>query len=107
MLAYTNINDLLIFLNYYINYLVEDVMMNHEEQNLLSNIRPGNMAIIASLQEGNEINRRLTSLGFTPGVHVEIVQNFGRGPMIVSVRGTRVALGRGEATRIFVRQAEK
>jgi ferrous iron transport protein A len=79
-------------------------MHTQVDSSLLSDIQTGQNAIITSLKEGNEINRRLTSLGFTPGVNVEIVQNFGRGPMIVSVRGMRVALGRGEAAKIFVEQ---
>ncbi len=82
-------------------------MMIEMDTNLLSDIQTGKRAKIASLQEGNDLNRRLTSLGFTPGVDIEIVQNFGRGPMIVSVRGTRVALGRGEAAKIIVEQVEK
>lgn len=82
-------------------------MMIDMDTNLLSDIQTGKRAKIASLQEGNDLNRRLTSLGFTPGVDIEIVQNFGRGPMIVSVRGTRVALGRGEAAKIIVEQVEK
>ena len=45
---------------------------------------------------------RLSSLGFTPGAKVEMVQNFGRGPIIVMVRDTRIALGRGEAQKIMV-----
>lgn len=45
---------------------------------------------------------RLSSLGFTPGARVTMVQNFGHGPIIVMVRGTRIALGRGEAQKIIV-----
>jgi Fe2+ transport system protein FeoA len=45
---------------------------------------------------------RLSSLGFTPGAKVTMVQNFGRGPIIVMVRGTRIALGRGEAQKVIV-----
>jgi ferrous iron transport protein A len=41
-------------------------------------------------------------MGFSLGVELEVVQNFGRGPIIVKVRDTRVALGRGEATHIQV-----
>jgi Fe2+ transport system protein FeoA len=68
----------------------------------LSQVRQGESVIIASLHEGNELNRRLASLGFTPGVDVEIMQNYGRGPMIIKVRGSKVALGRGEAEKIKV-----
>jgi len=66
----------------------------------------GTNVILDSLCEGNELNRRLTSLGFTPGIGIEIVQNYGFGPMIVNVRGTRIALGRGEAAKIFVQKEE-
>jgi hypothetical protein len=31
--------------------------------------------------------------------------NFGRGPVIVSIRGARVAVGRGQAHKILVRPA--
>ncbi|HEX8990628.1 MAG TPA: FeoA family protein [Anaerolineales bacterium] len=59
-------------------------------------------ATILSLASGRLETFRLVSLGFTPGARVAIAQNYGRGPLIVMVRGTRIALGRGEAARIFV-----
>jgi Fe2+ transport system protein FeoA len=68
----------------------------------LSQVREGEKVTIEALYEGNDLNRRLASLGFTPGVDVEIMQNFGRGPMIVKVRGTKIAIGRGEAEKIKV-----
>ena len=45
---------------------------------------------------------RLATLGFTPGTPVRMIQNFGRGPIIVSVRGAQIALGRREAHRVHV-----
>jgi Fe2+ transport system protein FeoA len=48
----------------------------------------------------------MTSLGFTPGVEVTVVQNFRRGPIIALVRDARIALGRGEAERLYVRKEE-
>ena len=53
---------------------------------------------------GERISNRLVSLGFTPGVEVDMAQNYGHGPLIVTLRGTRVALGRGEAGKILVRR---
>ncbi len=81
-------------------------MPNNADQSFLSEIPTGKNVILDSLCEGNELNRRLTSLGFTPGIGIKIVQNYGFGPMIVSVRGTRIALGRGEAAKIFVQKEE-
>jgi len=31
-----------------------------------------------------------------------MLQNFGHGPLIVNIRDTRIALGRGEATKVLV-----
>jgi ferrous iron transport protein A len=65
-------------------------------------MRAGETAQVEALNGGHGFVSRLVSLGFTPGTHLRIVQNYGRGPLIVSVRDTRVALGRGEASQILV-----
>ncbi len=54
---------------------------------------------------GHHFLSRLASLGFTPGANLHVVQNYGRGPIIVTLRDTRVALGRGEAQKILVEQS--
>jgi len=68
----------------------------------LSEITTGEAATVLDFKGGRAVNNRLASLGFTPGVQISMTQNFGRGPLIVTVRGTRVALGRGEAVKIIV-----
>jgi ferrous iron transport protein A len=68
----------------------------------LSDVAAGEIATITDFQGGRMVNNRLASLGFTPGVRVDMSQNYGHGPLIVKVRGTRVALGRGEAAKIIV-----
>jgi ferrous iron transport protein A len=65
-------------------------------------MRAGEKATILVFRGGRMVNSRLTSLGFTPGVRVQMFQNYGHGPLIVTVRGTRVALGRGEAANILI-----
>ena len=55
---------------------------------------------------GRELTSRLTSLGLTPGAIVQVLQNYGRGPIIVNVRGTHVALGRGEARNLLVTEGK-
>jgi len=47
---------------------------------------------------------RLAALGFTPGTEVKMIQNFGHGPIIVLIRDTHIALGRGEAMKVLVRR---
>ena len=68
----------------------------------LAELVTGEQATILSFRDLYAAAGRLTSLGFTPSAQVVMTQNYGRGPLIVKVRGTRVALGRGEAARIFV-----
>lgn len=69
----------------------------------LSRILSGERAILFQINMPKSTVNRLLSLGFTPGVEISITQNYGRGPMVVFVRGTRVALGRGEASEILVK----
>lgn len=47
---------------------------------------------------------RLLELGLTPGTELRVVQDSG-GPMLVSVRGSRVALGRDLAQQLWVELA--
>jgi len=68
----------------------------------LSAIREGESVRVQGIEGGQSFLSRLASLGFTPGVLLRVVQNFGRGPLIVNLRDTRVALGRGEASKIVV-----
>ena len=75
-------------------------MPENKSQLLLSEINAGDHATILAFQGGRAVVNRLASLGFTPGAQVDMSQNYGRGPLIVTVRGMRVALGRGEAANI-------
>ncbi len=68
----------------------------------LSAIRAGQRGTVLTLRGGRSFCSRAANLGFTEGARVEVIQNYGRGPMIVAVRGTRVALGREEAANVLV-----
>ena len=81
--------------------------MDHTCTISLSTLSMDDQATILSFNIGRVETTRLASLGFTPGVTVNMSQNYGRGPLIVTVRGTRVALGRGEATKILVKRISK
>ena len=62
----------------------------------------GEHALVHQILGGREFCNRLLVLGFTIGAEVEVIQNYGYGPIIVSVKDSRVALGRGEAKKILV-----
>jgi Fe2+ transport system protein FeoA len=49
------------------------------------------------------LERRLADMGLTPGTRVTVVKSAPfHGPFEVLVRGSRLALGRGMAARVFV-----
>lgn len=72
----------------------------------VSELRPDQVGIIVDLSGGRSFMARLLALGCSPGTEVKVVHNSGHGPLIVSVRGTRVALGRGEAERLLVKRVD-
>ncbi|MGD1995976.1 MAG: FeoA family protein [Anaerolineae bacterium] len=70
----------------------------------LTALSPGEHGVVVQLAGGRGLLGRMATLGFTPGADVTIVQNFGRGPLIARVRDARIALGRGEANKVYVRR---
>lgn len=61
-------------------------------------------ACLRCLQVDHCVVHRLLELGLTPGVELHVVQDSG-GPMLVSVRGSRVALDRALAENLWVEMA--
>ena len=70
----------------------------------LTELVSGERATILSFHNLRDITGRLTSLGFTPNARLTMAQNYGRGPLIVTLRGAQVALGRSEALGIIVQR---
>ena len=70
----------------------------------LNELRSREEGAVVELRGERGFIARLAPLGFTPGVPLTMVQNYGHGPLIVRVRDTRIALGRGEAAQIIVQR---
>jgi ferrous iron transport protein B len=70
---------------------------------LLNELPIGARGSVACLHGGNDFIARMTALGFTPGAEVEVAQNEEHGPLLVIIRGARMALGRGAAAKIAVK----
>jgi len=68
----------------------------------LTTLAPGEVGMVRQLAGGWGFISRLATLGFTPGAKLTMVQNFSHGPLIVNIRDTRIALGRGEAMKVLV-----
>lgn len=67
----------------------------------LARLRPGDEATVVRIAGGTRLARRLSALGFTPGVTVRVVARPGA-PAIVSVRGCRLGMGQQVLERIWV-----
>ncbi|MFZ2098306.1 MAG: FeoA family protein [Anaerolineales bacterium] len=58
--------------------------------------------MVRFLRGGEKFTHRMFALGLTPGVGLTIVQNYGRGPILVNERDTHIALGRGDSLKVLV-----
>jgi ferrous iron transport protein A len=72
----------------------------------LEKLSPGEVGFVGALAGGHRFKSRVAALGFTIGAPVTVMRNYGSGPILVSVRGAQIALGRGEARRIKVHLSE-
>lgn len=72
----------------------------------LERLDSGEVGVVGALEGGHRFISRLAALGFTLGAPVTVMRNYGTGPIIVSVRGAQIALGRGEAGRIKVHRTQ-
>lgn len=77
----------------------------------LTALRDGETGIVTSIKAGRGrgwgkgwgFEKRLMDMGLTPGARVTVVKLAPfHGPVEILVRGSRLALGRGMAERIFV-----
>ncbi|MCY6484477.1 FeoA family protein [Clostridium aestuarii] len=67
----------------------------------LAFINRGEKAKIQEINGGDTFSKKMIEMGFNKGTEIEIVNN-DRGPLIVAVGESRIALGRGMAQRIMV-----
>jgi len=70
----------------------------------LNQLPKGARAVVRRLAGGSELAGRLAGLGLVVGARLVVLQNAGHGPMLVNVRDTRIALGRGEAMKVLVEE---
>lgn len=65
----------------------------------------GQPLLLVKIDGGKDVTRRLIELGLTTGVKLRLIQDSG-GPVILAVRDSRIALGRGMANKIIVSPEE-
>jgi Fur family ferric uptake transcriptional regulator len=66
----------------------------------LTMVSPGEKVKITDFNGGTQLRKRLSDMGISIGQEVEVLNR--GGPVIVSVKGSRVALGKGLAQKVIV-----
>jgi len=57
---------------------------------------------LVRVYSGRGLVARLASMGLVPGASIRLLSGDRGGPVVLDVKGTRVAIGRGMAHKIFV-----
>lgn len=70
----------------------------------LTMVSSGRTVQLADVRCGWGLQRKLADMGLTPGLIFRVISSQMPGPVIIDVRGSRLALGHGMALRILVKE---
>lgn len=68
----------------------------------LSVVPEGEEVRILGFRGGAQFVQKLSAMGFVPGSRIRVIRSQSGGPMIVLIRGSQMAIGRGVASKIEV-----
>ncbi len=71
----------------------------------LSMVDKNKEVTVVGINAGRGLQSRLFSLGIIPGVTIKVLNNSGPGPVIISIKDTRIVLGWGVAQKIIVSES--
>ncbi len=64
-------------------------------------IDPGEEVTLIDIDGGRGIRSKLYSMGLVPGVSLRILSRNGSGPVMIAVKDSKLAIGRGMAEKIM------
>ena len=79
--------------------------MEYTQTRPLSMVRAGGTVRLARIEAGRGLKSRLASMGLITGVEITVVSNSHRGPFVISVKDSKMMLGRGMANKIMVSES--
>ncbi len=68
----------------------------------LTIVQAGRTVRFVAVDAGHGLQGRLAAMGMFPGAEIEVLRNSLHGPFLISVKGSRIMLGRGMAQKIIV-----
>ncbi|MEF3280610.1 MAG: ferrous iron transport protein A [Elusimicrobiota bacterium] len=69
----------------------------------LSNAKKGRFKVI-KINGGLNLSKKMASLGIYEGTEIEKILSYNHGPVIVKVLNSQVAIGRGMAEKILLKE---
>jgi len=69
----------------------------------LSAVTDGQTVTLVQVDAGRGLKSRLASMGLLPNTEITVISNTHPGPFMISVKKTKMVLGRGMAHKIMVR----
>ncbi len=73
-----------------------------EKRRPLSNVRAGETVKLAGIEAGRDLHSRLAAMGLVSNVEITVVSNSETGPFVISVKNSKMMLGREMAHKIMV-----
>lgn len=76
--------------------------MEQKQVRPLSTVSVGETVKLVRIEAGQGLNSRLASMGLVPNVEITVVSSGRPGPFIITVKDSKMMLGRGMAQKIMV-----
>ena len=76
--------------------------MEQKKARPLSKVQAGETVKLVGIEAGRGLNSRLASMGLVPNVKITVINNSQPGPFVISVKNSKMMLGRGMAHKIMV-----
>ena len=76
--------------------------MKDKQARPLSKVQVGETVKLVGIEAGRGLNSRLASMGLVPNVEITVINNSHPGPFVISVKNSKIMLGRGMAHKIMV-----
>ena len=73
----------------------------------LAMARPGETVELVDVRGGLGLQRRLAEMGLGPGSRFTVETSGRPGPFVIRVKGSRLILGHGMVTRVFIRPVQQ
>ena len=78
------------------------IAVNTRKVRALSSVKSGQTVRLVRISASPPLAGRLAAMGMLPHVEVMVVRNGRTGPCVISVRESKIAIGRGVADKIEV-----